>query len=81
MVIAALLALALALALALVPEAEPEVVAVADADADVEVVGEEPEMVALVESMVPQVSRISVVHACWPVRSLGWSAVHVSAAA
>lgn len=72
---AAALAVVLAAALALVPEAEPEEVAVAVADEDELVV---PLLkVCLVESSDPQVSSISVVHASWPVLSMGWSAIQV----
>jgi len=66
---AAELAVELGVELASTEEAVPDVVgvAVADAEEDVVVVPK----VLLIESMVPQVSSISVLHAFWPVWSMG----------
>jgi len=55
--------------LALTEEAEPDEVGVAVAEAD-ELDDEVPK-VKFVESMDPQVFSISVVHASWPVLSIG----------
>jgi len=70
------LAEALGVVLALTEEAEPDEVGVAVGEAD-ELVVVLLLKVKFVESMDPQVSWISVLHAVWPVKSIGWSAIQV----